>query len=192
MIIALEGLDGVGKSTVAADLAKHLGATVLSLPPDDLKLQKPSFTYEYRSPSRYFYYLAAAVRMSELAAMEARHVIFDRYIDSVHSMHAPLMPEIADDMRRLSLGIARPEFTFLLNADEAERRRRLARRGKAIDPFEEQLFEDRFRNEVLSAFESNVNAIRIETTQLSVPKVVNMCIDHVAPLLERSQRIAPP
>src|SRR5690242_19387009 len=129
-VVAFEGIDAVGKTAVARVVAGKLGCSLTGLPTEDLRLVCDELLCDVASRARYFYYMAAAIRLSErLDAMADEYVVLDRYVDSVHAMHAPLHPGLASDLFR-PVELRQPDVVFLLEVDEEARLRRLAGRGR--------------------------------------------------------------
>lgn len=179
MIVAFEGLDGVGKTTVAREIADRLGVAVRATPPPDLRLTSAELLRDVRSPARYLYYLAAVVRLGEqLTDMAVDMVVIDRYVDSVHAMHAPHHPKLAAVLR--AFPVLDPDLVFLLEADESERRQRLAGRpSPSLDPFEESLLDDDFRRRVTAEYHRRDDIAVIDTTGLSIDEVVDRCMSEI-------------
>jgi thymidylate kinase len=179
MIVVFEGIDGVGKTTVATRVANRLGVPALATPPPDLRLVATKLLCDVRSPARYLYYLAAVVRLSEqLTDLAVDMVVIDRYVDSVHAMHAPHHPEFAAALP--AMPIVQPDVVFLLEADERVRRQRLAdRTAPALDPFEKSLLDDDFRLRVTTEYHRRDDLTVIDTTTLSVDEVVDRCISEI-------------
>ena len=78
MLIALEGLDGAGKTTIAQLLAAQLDARYMRLPPAEMGQAAGEFFARPSAVSRYLYYLAGAARIDETHRASAGPVIADR------------------------------------------------------------------------------------------------------------------
>lgn len=174
-VVAFEGIDAVGKTTVARLVAKKLGCPLIGLPTEDMRLADHALLCDVSSRARYLYYLAAAVRLGEwLDAQADGVVVLDRYIDSVHAMHAPLHEELATVLR--GVAVRQPDLVFLLEACEEARRRRLRDRGRLLDPYEERLLDDGFRNRAGEEYRRRADAVIIDTSELSVEDVAGCCL----------------
>jgi thymidylate kinase len=81
-VIVIEGNCGVGKTTIATDLAERLGAALLHFPPGFDRFRQEADIDSAPALARLGYYLGAAVHLGALVA-NARsmgHVVCDRYI----------------------------------------------------------------------------------------------------------------
>ncbi|GID31726.1 dTMP kinase [Paractinoplanes brasiliensis] len=169
MILALEGLDGAGKTTVGRLLADMIGARYVPLPPPKTTLADTALFRELNSSARYLYYLTGV-----LAVAEEHHdpeiVLADRFAASAHALHLRVPGTLAQKLRGLPLPM--PDVTFYLDVDESVRRARLAARGGALDPFEQLLDVDAvFRAEVAATMRSYRNTHVIDTTTRSPSQV---------------------
>jgi len=169
MIVAVEGLDGVGKTTFSRILAKSIGATYARLPPPELLLASTSLFARHDSLARYLYYLSGVVSIADTAPI-SRLLVADRFIASAHALHLHVQGEIADYLR--GLPFPTPDLTFYLHATEQVRRARLELRGSALDPFEQTLETDEsFRLRVSEKLRSYPRTYILDTTD-SRPEVV--------------------
>lgn len=152
-LVVVEGLDGVGKTTLATSLAQRTGATFLTTPSAPLRALRDRLEAELSSAdSRQLFYALSVLEVSEhmkerLARGE--DLILDRYWLSTLAYGA---------LRATRLGLLEVEallqpadLTLLLHASTEERRRRLAQRGlsaadrASLDPAAEALVEEHFR-----------------------------------------------
>jgi thymidylate kinase len=169
MIVAVEGLDGSGKTTVAHALAEMLDAAYIAVPPPEMRLVVDGVLERHDSIARYLYYLAGVASLIE-AAERRDLVVADRFIASAHALHVHVQGDIASSLRRLAFPCA--DLSFYLHVSEDERRKRLARRGVPLDPFEIKLNEDdSFRLEVATCLQACPGTYVIDTTGLQ-PSVV--------------------
>jgi len=169
VILALEGLDGAGKTTVGRLLAEMIGARYVPLPPPKTALADTALFRELNSSARYLHYLTGV-----LAVAEDHHdpeiVLADRFVASAHALHLGVPGPLAETLRGLSLPT--PDVTFYLDVDESVRRARLAARGTALDPFEQLLDVDPvFRARVAATMRSYRNTHVIDTTTRSPVQV---------------------
>ncbi len=164
MILAVEGLDGSGKTTVALTLARMLNAEYIALPPPAMQLISDSVLENHDSLGRYLYYLSSAAWLVEVA-QRAELVVADRFIASAHALHVHVHGEIAESLRRLKFPCA--ALTVYLHVSEPERRMRLAQRGRPLDPFETKLNnDDNFRLEVAGRLQACPRTHLIDTTDV--------------------------
>ena len=179
--ILVEGLDGVGKSTLVNALATKLCAELIRSPPkipdpvvskSDLRIRmdqsEPSIRREfYRSGNFY----------ASLLIEEARKdgpVILDRYWPSTASFavldaHQPLWEPIGVWPQ----GLVKPDIMILLTVNEENRIKRMASRGLAMTEEEICLEEKKkSRGNVLNALRC-FEPIEIDTSHLNSEEVFN-------------------
>lgn len=129
LIIALEGLDGTGKSTLARALAQRLGAVHLSTPGGRLADARRCFDGGDPLAEQLFYAASVLQVAAEARRITAagRDVVIDRYWLST-VVNAPLRGRALalDEVER---AVTAADVTFVLELDEPLRRRRLGERG---------------------------------------------------------------
>lgn len=135
VFIALEGMDGTGKSTLARALAEALDATLLRTPAEALATVRPIIDAAV-APSavatQLFYASTVALASEEAGAILAtgRSVIVDRYWASTVAYAACRASQV--DLGNVARALREPDLTVYLSADEGVRTRRLARRGMSL------------------------------------------------------------
>jgi dTMP kinase len=135
MFIVIEGLDGVGKSTITKALAVAINATVLTTPGvkfNGIRQQLDSIYYE-SNQARQLFYMSTVVNASEHArslVAKGEHVIVDRYWLSTQVYHHWksgndhfALPEVADSLEV-------PDLTLYLELPLAQRKQRLGNRAQ--------------------------------------------------------------
>lgn len=180
-VILIEGLDGVGKSTLVKALAKKLSATLIASPPKiidpnnndkDLRVRM-----DYASMSvRREYYRYANFHAS-LLIDEARHyapVVLDRYWSSTASFAT--IDECDPDWEPIGVwpqGFIEPDIMLLLTVNEEKRLQRMTERGLEITDEEEKLEQGtEYREQILQAFRG-FEPIEIDTSDLDANEVLN-------------------
>jgi len=155
--IAVEGLDGCGKTTLTKMLANELKGLYLSTPPAVLKANglRKKVDAEGSVQTRLFYYLLGNLLVSdEIKRMrEFFPVVCDRYIHSTLSSFSTMVQAIGLDTN--ALGLEKPDITFfLLMSDEEERIERIRVRGRRTlnDVKQEDLD---FRRQYLDYYQRN-------------------------------------
>lgn len=131
-LIVLEALDGVGKTTAARGLARLLGAALMTTPGSDLRAVRGTIDAALADPPLAGALFYAASVLAASAAIEqhlasGRHVVCDRYWLSTLAYAAP--QGISLELPQVERALVPADVTLLLTLDEAERRRRLSRRG---------------------------------------------------------------
>lgn len=129
--IAVEGLDGVGKSTLAASVARLLGAELLAFPGMPRSAAHAVLTALGPDPTARCLFHAACsralgLRAASLAA-DGRDVVVDRFWLS--SLAYARARGVTLDVSSLEVIIPRPSVTVILTLPEAERHERLLARG---------------------------------------------------------------
>ncbi|WFS64325.1 hypothetical protein LF599_04305 [Pseudodesulfovibrio thermohalotolerans] len=136
-IIAVEGLDASGKTTIAALLAKSIGCDLV---------EKPlRWVLQHSKEKDLDSYYAVVNRVNTLDSAVARQwfhcfgwlLIANRYRDSIVVVDRYVLSNLSynnhsrfDDICNLALSVTEPPtFTVLLNVSTAERRRRLSLRS---------------------------------------------------------------
>jgi thymidylate kinase len=175
MFVALEGLSGVGKSTVVGPLADALGAICVPTVPMHFGRDRNYFVKAEQREARFLYFMSAV----SLAALEVRArleteqpVVVESYFARTLAFHRGMgchfpvaTPSTAPT----------PDATFYLTCSEAERLRRLASRRKPRtlwDHLAEQRVEAIDRE--YRAFPMHV----IDTTSLTPNDVVTAILTH--------------
>ena len=131
-VYVIEGLDGVGKTTLAQGLAERLNGTYIKSPPKELMAQKQRFEGNLADIARFQFYMGGNYMLSE-QIREGRFqkpLFIDRFFFSTIAVHQPLIQENLlkkVNLRRLVI----PEAVFYLYANPDERIRRMAEKGGA-------------------------------------------------------------
>lgn len=134
--IALEGLDGVGKSTLAVAVASALGALPLAMPGVPRPVAHAVFaSFGHDATSRSLFHAACARGIGQQAraiTATGRHVVADRYWLSAIAYARARAVEL--DLTAVEGAVPAPHLTLLLTVNEDERCRRLEARGAtAVD-----------------------------------------------------------
>ena len=132
VFIALEALDGVGKTTLAADLADRLRGIALDTPGVELRAASPIVLSALgrHQTARCLFYAASVLVTGERArslVQGGSSVVMDRYWLSTISYARAR--GVALDLRAIEEMIPPPDATVLVTLDEDERQRRLRARG---------------------------------------------------------------
>ena len=152
--IAIEGLDGAGKSTVARHLAHSLPATLVRNPPDALSAERSAADARSEGGRRAWYAQANRIAAEEALRhrRDGRAVVMDRSGASTVAFGAACSGAVARAEDWPS-GVARPDLIVLLDVPETVRLRRLAARGAAESREETRLRgDDTFRARVLAGY----------------------------------------
>ena len=163
LVIAIEGLDGSGKSTTVLLLADRLGARIIRNPPAELASDR-SVADGLPPDQRRAWYLGANGRAMELArATTGQPVVLDRSIASTLAFGAAERGEVAQKSD-VPAGFELPDVLALLSLPEAVRRARHAGRRGDVTTEEERLAVDHaFRERVLSGY-ANLCSATVDAT----------------------------
>lgn len=153
-IVAIEGLDGSGKSTMVTMLAESLSAVVVRCPPDTMRAERVLADRLPARDRRAFYRRgnAEAMRLAAEQVMDGVPVVMDRSFASTLAYGAAENLAIATSTDRPK-ATERPDVVVFLDVPEPERRRRLDGRGDNVTNEEQRLAnDDAFRNRVIAGY----------------------------------------
>jgi dTMP kinase len=192
--VVIEGVDGVGKTTVAKALASILGGVYYRTPSVTLEAfvcedsEKGRISLRgyvdqlaLRAPkTRFLFYLFSVSEASNKIAelLEVSHVVCDRYLASTLAYHRVLDPTL----RHTEVGwlsVIKPDFEFLLEVnDDDEQLRRLAQRPPR--PRSDDLLEQdpMYLSKVKKEFRQ-LGLHVVDTTARSVESVLTEILDHM-------------
>lgn len=158
--LALEGLAGTGKSTIAASLAHRISSRLVRSVNPPFKAWSDTADSELSHRTRYYFYLAAladASQMIERALAAGERVLCDRYLATTQVRYAALGVDV---LRDAALKIRRPDRTILITCDESERLRRVRERGPTandmleLDPTFARAMSDGFQRYADASFDT--------------------------------------
>ncbi len=132
LFITLEGIDGAGKSSVVALLARHLGGTHIETPSKALEEERAAVEKSGgRENKLKFYVHAMRWQQQEIEDLLCRgHVVCDRYIHSTLAYQWPEGAELPVDMAAVFPQIRLPDYSFLLTVRDDIARQRIAERER--------------------------------------------------------------
>lgn len=139
-LIVIEGIDGVGKTSIAKELQQHLIMSgIHAVLYEELEKKNEGFNkikpyIKKNAPlmSSLFFYLASAIKKSEVIRelLNSSWVICDRYVYSTIANHRAkgLTQETINKFNISELPIIKPDYLFLIVCNERQRLTRIARR----------------------------------------------------------------
>ena len=163
-LVTIEGLDGAGKTTLAAGLAEALPHAVLLREPGGVAasehvralVKDPALTIGPRAEA--LLYAAARAQLVEERLLpelqEGRLVLLDRFVDSSLAYQGAgreLGIAAVAAINAFGTGALTPDLTLLLRIDPAAGRARQAGRGEAADRLE--LADDAFFGRIAAAYD---------------------------------------
>lgn len=144
LLVVLEGLDGVGKSTLSPLLAQALDAELLQTPPEVFRPVRSEIeaAVAHHPLARTLFYAATVAMASDRARQvleSGRSVVLDRYWLS--TVAYARLRGVKNRFASITADFLRPHATIYLHARTAVRRQRLA--GRASGTAEDQRTLDR-------------------------------------------------
>ena len=133
-LLTIEGVDCVGKTTLAKRIASELGYTYYTTPQLPLSNIRKSIEELRDIETRFFYYLTSVIAVQpELKATLAggNQIVIDRYVYSTFAMHR-VLGATAKCVQLELLPILRPSLGILLIASEEARCMRKFSRYKTM------------------------------------------------------------
>lgn len=133
MFIVLEGIDGVGKSTVTRLVADILGFVSYATPPKEYMERRREVDLNGSPQQKFDFFrdgvVVAATEICQLIS-EGRSVICDRYWMTTYVYHKIIGVRVAEDDFS---NLLQPDLTVLLTANPEHQLQRLIERGMSIN-----------------------------------------------------------
>jgi len=173
LFIVIEGMDGVGKTTITKLLAERLEADTYKIPPYELNNIRDSIdaSNEY---AKFFYYLSATYYTSQniyLAIESGKNVVCDRYYQTTFSAYTDEVMNLVDKQTIIDK-LYKPDFCFLLTVSEEERLKRLYQREYLSADDIESIENDVVRETQMSKY-YEMDMIEIDTTKKTKDDIIN-------------------
>lgn len=183
-LIVVEGIDGVGKTTLVHDLVATLNRTSQAVRFDEISLLNPTDPLKRGCEQgdqeiSFFTYLLSTLHKDRVTReqLQHSHVVVDRYVYSVLAHHASRGVDIhALNLDRFD--ILQPDYTILLTAQEPERRRRIVTRG-VKDTKDQRLNQHGSELEAIEKTFKQLIEHQIDTTHLSSQEVLEQVLDYI-------------
>lgn len=175
-LVAIEGLDGTGKSTITTELARRLRGVVVNNPPAEMAAER-SAADSATPEGRRAWYMKGNQRAAQIAeaalVRDGVPVVMDRSVASTLAFGAA---ESACAVAPWPGDIRRPDLLVLLTVPEPQRQMRIRKRGQGRTAEEGRLDRDHeFRERVLRNYRA-LGATPVDATG-SVDEIVASIID---------------
>ena len=184
VVIAVEGLDGVGKSTSIRSLNEKIGRQVIRTPDSRLREVRDIFDSASMHTRNAFYNASNHLASDAIRSSDRNIFIVDRYVPSTfaaaHSHGLLTLDEIYEKQYSGELweGLVVPDHIFHLRLNEAERVNRITGRGESLNRDELILMDDTcFREKyttVLDLFATDVIQMD-DLTPLEIGSIMAGC-----------------
>lgn len=163
--VAVEGLSGSGKTTVAQGIAQKTKAILYKTPPQQLNAIRHWIDRKADLTTRYFFYLTGVIRASlEIEQILKEHsVVCDRYLLTTECYHKILGVQTLGGYDQFQRIILVPDISILIVCSEPERQRRLDSRGLSFNDQEEEklkiaeMFDTEYRKHPLIEIKNDGN-----------------------------------
>lgn len=166
VLVAVEGLDGSGKSTTTQALARALNAVLVTNPPESFRAERAAADRRTEADRRAWYREGnfAAQREADAHRAQGRSVVFDRSFASTAAFGSATAGGVAS-AGDWPASLKRPDLIVLLDVDEVIRCARLDSRGGASTPEEQWLRNDEaFRTRVLQGLKA-LGAVAVDASR---------------------------
>lgn len=179
--LVIEGIDGVGKTTIGKIVANKLNYEFIDSLPDPFAKRYSEFYHELDPGSFYLFMLAQLSHLSEKIKElreKGKGVVITRYFPTTvayavaNSMYKNFPTQYS--LHPLRLGIEIPSAIFYLSVDNDERKRRLELKGKK-DLGDTLSFNNEYTDNLLRQFDK-FEMISINATSLAPEMIANKII----------------
>jgi len=181
--IALEGIDGSGKTTVCKILSKKINAEIYKTPSWPFSDLRDVIDNTVDIKSRFFFYLSSVIHASSEIArlLKHKHVVCDRYILSTLCYHRA-SESFLKSFDENQVGILQPDYTFFLNADYNIRMERIAIRGNAdnSEVLNSDLHDKKCQDMIELEFSKYNNMLWINTNDILPEDVADIICEKIA------------
>lgn len=181
LLVALEGLNGVGKSTTVEKLRTDFDISTTRTPvPEHMEARKVFEDDPFSLAACLFNLASVALVTNRVKDSSAKFIVVDRYVASTRSYAAAAGVEIEGLLSVLQYSA---DFTILLSCDESVRQARLAQRDRrSID---EATRSSLFASKVLASLAADQPSVTIDTSASDPDAVARECVTAISTWLKR-------
>jgi thymidylate kinase len=175
LFITVDGVDGVGKTTVSKLLAKKLNGIYYKSPSNQFLQTRQKVENPINVFGRYCFYRLATQNDSEniKILLESNHVVCDRYIASTFAYHFVMDNDITIIHNEKNL--LKPDFALLLTANSDTRNSRIINRNESKNWIEEN---SSLLDNIQNVF-SSLELTEFKTDSLKPDEIVNNIIQFI-------------
>ncbi|MEH0518017.1 thymidylate kinase [Streptomyces stelliscabiei] len=189
LFVVLEGVSGVGKSTLARLLADRLGATAIHTLTDPHTGWSDTVNRELRPLPQFAFYLSGLLHTSDAVRQHLRTgpVVADRYASSVMACHAAVHRVGLDQVRELIAPflpyLVAPDATFHLISSDHSLKERMGTKTD-VKQHDTDLFDvpdrlARLRENFQSVAETDPSAVMLPTDGRSPDDLADIIAKHL-------------
>jgi thymidylate kinase len=184
-LISVEGVDGVGKTSLAKKLAERISGAFFTTPFRDLPQIYSQIESTDDGQTRFLYFLMCNSFLSNKlnTVLEKRHVITDRYIYSTLAYHSVIWKSQNVEKIVESLNLRMPDIiVYLYINDEETRWQRL--QGRDIT-----LCDLKFKGKIdqvdayykhLLREDDNINIVAIENSDMKIDELIDKAVNSIS------------
>ena len=186
--IVVEGLTGVGKSTLVEKLAADLDLEVCAVPVAEYKsaavlLEDDELALEARH-ALFFSAACLAARQINNMLLEGKMVIVDSWVFRTQATHVALGSTLALKIPSL---FPQPDIKILLTCDESVRQQRISERGTPTGYWKATC--EQHSDEILAWYRKNIKSLVEVDTNRDVALVVGELISRVRPTVRKKREL---
>lgn len=182
--IVIEGLDGIGKSTVVNYLAKQYCAKLIATPPNIIKPFRSIFANNDNTDIRFTYYMVgnfiAGEEIKHTLFNQKQNVVMDRFYAStiayIMGKSDDELPKIADDVYAWPKDLIQPDYMFVLTMNESDRIDRLINRSieqnNELSKEDIQIKSNSLISERINQIYKNIGCIEIKVNKLDTTEMI--------------------
>ncbi len=181
MIAVLEGIDGVGKSTLACLLADLIGGIYYSTPPAKYRKERDLID-QYATPEEHFSFYRQALKCAtddirKLLVLN-RNVIIDRYWMSTYVYHKAMGVAVSKKDFGFCVDV---DVTFYIKTNLEQRQSRIIARGVTNGDVRVSNIQELILSEYDLLINNDVNIVKIDNTfdtpDQTAEKILNILIE---------------
>ena len=179
LLITLEGVDGVGKSSTSKLLANLINAHHTSTPPKNLISERLIIEQNDVFFEKFIFYRdSIIIFQKELNGILAdRDVVCDRYIHSTFAYQYKKIGNVNLEINKLFNSIRRPDYSFLLTASDIVRNERIKKREIETGIINNSDHKKNIIEEARLKYLEMEDLIIIDTTKKTIPEVCKEIIE---------------